>query len=292
VPEIVGCEGAPRDLGVDQGRACGARLRANFADESPLMRLRHRLGRADAGGAALHRDLRRHFPQQAELLDGLSHAARVPLSWLIDVLRDDLSTGPTDAAIALAAGAARTGAGALLARAARPGDVVRRSRPEAGFRSVEIAQPFSSCAVAGVNEKGLGVALGTAAADGAGDCAAPAALLLQDVLQRFADLDGALGHCLSRPGGGRATLLIADASGDVAGVAFAGDERRVLRPVDGLLVEPGDGGGETAKRLRDATALDAERLAALLPRTWIAIDPANGCLQIPENGDAATRISL
>jgi hypothetical protein len=292
VPEIVGCEGAPRDLGADQGRACGARLRARFASENPLVRLRHRLGRDDADGSALLRDLRRHFPQQAELLDGLAHAARVPRGWLLDALRGDLSDGPTRDGIALAVGAARTGGGALLARVARLGDVVRRSRPEAGFRSVEIAPPFSSSAVAGVNEKGLGVALGVAAADGTGGCAAPAALLLQDLLQRFADLDGALGHCLSRPGGGSATLLIADASGDVAGVAMTGDERRVLRPVDGLLVEPGDAAGETAKRLRDTTALDPERLGALLPRSWIAIDPANGCLHVPDDGDAATRINL
>ena len=292
MPEIVGCEGAPRDLGSDQGRACGARLRARFAGANPLVRLRHRFGPADARGAALHRDLRRHFPQQAEFLDGLAGAASVPRGWLVDALRCDLSADPTRDAVALAAGGARTGAGALLARAARRGAVARRSRPEAGFRSVEIAPPFSPCAVAGVNEAGLGVALGAAAAaDGTGACAAPAALLLQDVLQRFADLDGALGHCLSRPGGGRATLLIADASGDVAGVAFAGDERRVLRPVDGFLVGPGDG-GETAKRLRDAAPLDAARLRALLPRTWIAIDPAQGCLHVPENGDAATRICL
>jgi len=55
----VECEGAPRDLGRDQGEACAAALRARFAVEPLRRRLRLHLGLASGSASALRRELRR-----------------------------------------------------------------------------------------------------------------------------------------------------------------------------------------------------------------------------------------
>ena len=66
--------------------------------------------------------------------------------------------------------------------------------------------------------------------------AAPAALLAQDCLRRFDGLDAAIDWLLVRPGGGSSLLMLADLSGEIAGVAVDGDLRRLLRPADGLMI--------------------------------------------------------
>ena len=78
--------------------------------------------------------------------------------------------------------------------------IVRRSLPEIGFASVELTLPWLAPAVAGVNEKGLAVAIVPEAAERAALAFSPPALLLvQDCLQRFADLESALEWCARRP---------------------------------------------------------------------------------------------
>ena len=88
----------------------------------------------------------------------------------------------------------------------------------------------------------------------------------QDCLERFESLDAALDWCTGRPGGCAATLLLADAAGEVAGVEIAGAARRVLRPAEDLLLAGGDASraGDRAKRLREAAPLAAELLAGRL----------------------------
>jgi hypothetical protein len=153
-------------------------------------------------------------------------------------------------------------AGPLLARGLDGECVVRRSRPEGLFASVEVTRPWLSCALLGVNERGLAVAGVAPTPDPGGKGAAPALLLAQDCLERFEALEAAMEWCLGRPAAGPATLLLADARGDVAGVEIAGDERRVLRPEAGVLVcEKRAAGGDLAKLLRDAGLLDAAALA-------------------------------
>ena len=81
----VECEGAPRDLGFDQGAACARALRATRAAQ----RLRERT--ALGSDAAIVRDLHRHFPRQAEVLAGMSVAAGVPRAWLERMLALELA---------------------------------------------------------------------------------------------------------------------------------------------------------------------------------------------------------
>jgi len=263
VIDAIECAGGPRDLGLDQGRACRASLREAFRC-SPL-RERWPLP-PGAAHARLARDLKRHFPHLAESLAGLATGAGVPERWLVRRLAQELVAPGTRAVASAAAG------GALLAVAGAGPWIARRSRPEGGYASLEIARPWLVAAFAGINEAGLAVV--AAAGGGApGDCAAPASLLAQDCLQRFARVEGALDWCLGRPAGHAAALLLADASGELAGVEIRTGRRRPLRPEGALLAWAGadDAGAELAKALREAAPTTATALARVL-----APDPAAG----------------
>ena len=78
--------------------------------------------------------------------------------------------------------------------------IVRRTRPEGLFASLELSRPWLPSTLLGVNERGLAVAVADSGPEEAG-CSAPAALLAQDCLERFEALDAALDWCASRPGG-------------------------------------------------------------------------------------------
>ena len=249
---LVDCAGAPRDAGLDQGRACRAELAGRFAALSWSEALPLRLGLADAPVRKLRRDVARFFPHLHESLAGLAVGARVPEAFVAREIAAELASGPAPAA-------ALAGETAFLVRTLEGPRVVRRSRPEGLFASLELTRPWLPTTLLGVNERGLAVAVAETGAVGDG-CAAPAALLAQDCLERFEALDAALEWCAGRPAGGRATILLGDAAGDVAGIEIAGSERRVLRPADGELAVAA-AGAELAKSLRDAppgAALPAE----------------------------------
>ena len=260
------CEGTPRDLGLDQGRACADALRMRFEAQPWWERLRLQAGLASADRGRMLRDLKRHFPHQWESLAGMAVGARVPTGWLAQELAGGEATLPVTVAI--------DHGRVLLARGLGDEWVARRSRPEGLFASVEVTHPHLTAALAGVNERGLAVAaVGTR--DAMERCAAPASLLAQDCLERFEALEAALEWCLGRPGGGRATVWLADARGELAGVEFAGAERRVLRPSEGLLVS-GAGAAreeELAKALREAEPLDAPALVRHIEGDAVALDP-------------------
>jgi hypothetical protein len=240
---LVDCAGAPRDVGLDQGRACRAELNDRFAEIPWTEALALRLGRADASVRRVQRDLARYFPHLSEALAGLAVGARVPESFLAGEIAADLAS-------AAAPAAALAGETAQLALALDGPAIVRRTRPEGLFASLELSRPWLPSTLLGVNERGLAVAVADSGPGEVG-CSAPAALLAQDCLERFEALDAALDWCAGRPGGGRATLFFGDAAGEVAGIEIAGSEHRVLRPADGLLARDGVG-AELAKSLREA----------------------------------------
>ncbi len=254
----IDCEGAPRDLGFDQGVQCRAALAAAYRRRSLSQRVRLRLPPESNACRMARLEIRRFYPQQAEMLEALSHASGVPLAWLIEMLAGDRRPAAPAAALALAAASAHTDCEGLLARALPVAAIVRRSRPESGFRSIECTQPWRVAALAGVNEAGLAVAcVSNPVARAAAHSAAPAALLAQDCLRRFESLDAAIDWLLVRPGGGSSLLMLADLSGEIAGVAVDGDQRRLLRPADGLMIHTGGHARqvEIEKGLREASPL-------------------------------------
>jgi len=285
-PAAVSCDGAPRDLGLDQGQALRAAVRAALAQLS----VAERLGLARGLAARSERDALRYFPHMSERLAGLARGAGVSRRALAALLAREI--GPAGAAAgarALALAPERTGAGALLARGLPrpPGGahwIVRRSAPEHDWRSVEVALPALVPALAGVNERGLAVAALAFPASGAelAACAAPALLLAQDCLQRCDGVQKAIEWCERRPAGGRAALSFADATGELAEVALAGAERRVRRARDGVLASAADPAAiaELEKACAAEGALAPARFAALLGGAAVVLDPAACALEL------------
>jgi hypothetical protein len=257
-----------------------------------------RVGLGDRASSRLDRDLRRHFPQQSEVVDGLVLGASVPRRWLVEALVAEFrlqARSSSDAVVAVDPSLAPGGAQLLRSFAAAP--MVRRGRPDGGLASIEMTWPWLTTALAGVNEGGLAVAsLTRAGPSKSGSCAAPAALLVQDCLARFESVDGAADWCLGRPAAGRATLLLADASGDVLAIEVAGDVRRVLRPKEGLLVD-GDCLGAASASIRRAAPLTDAALAETLGvraavldavgRRLGLFDPVRGCAEWFDVGAAS-----
>ncbi len=276
MPREFQCEGAPRDLGLDQGRACGSDLRASFARSPFWERWSARLGVNAKGPARLARDLKRYFPQQSEALEGLVRGSELPHGWFSSVLARELGAHiPTrvGAAIALVADASRAGGAPIVARTLGCEPVIRHSRPDGGFASVELTLPWFTAALAGVNEGGLAATwVSLPGGFAVNDCAAPAALLIQDCLARFDSIRGAADWCTGRPCGGRAVILLADAGGDVTALEVDGRARRVRAPEAGMAFA-GDETDANAS-LRAEAKPDLETAAKAFGGRVAGIDPA------------------
>jgi hypothetical protein len=329
VPRVVECQGAPRDLGLDQGAACAALLvdrgpvrsaggggrRSALARAAAALRAAGGLRRVapDAEVAAVARDLERHFPQLAERLDGLARGAGVERSGLLAALRAELgrsSIGDPEVAAGPAL-ALRSGGGAralVVATVARGRAVLRRSRPENGLRSLEWVAPWGVGGLAGVNEAGLAAACapGEPSTRGWPRCAAPASLLVQECLQRFSDVDGATAWCRGRPAGGAACVLLADAAGAIAEVRIDGEQRGVASREAALLASPGPAAGAlvaAAKALQEADAASDSAVAAALAAVRgsacaegtpaaLVLDPAAREIAWSEGDTDLVRVSL
>lgn len=244
---LLRCAGAPRDLGLDQGRAARDAIRADArahgfpADES--LRDRALALRRDAASvrSALARDLARQFPHLAERVAGLAAGAGVREAALLEALARELDADADDA---LHCDVGSDGdALALQITAPWPltGFVIRECTPDGGYANLTFTRPAHVGSLAGVNEHGLaGVATPLAAPAHDERCAAPGILLLDQCIERLDRVEKALEWCEHRPGGGRALLLFADATGAVAAIEIDGEKRhrRAVPPAagDGLTV--------------------------------------------------------
>jgi hypothetical protein len=223
-------------MGEAQGAACrdAIRTRLSAAGIAGRGRLPTSLRPFVAGrvlGAGMGREIARHYPHLSERIQGLADGSGLAIDALMEMFvrasRDELAG---EVLAAEAAVATRAGEHSRLVRALPEFDwVLRRSRPEVGFVSVEITLPWLATSVAGVNEAGVAVAVDPrprliAASAGT----APSALLLvQECLQRFDDVTGCLDWSLKRPVSGAVRLVVGDASGRVAAIHIDGGERTI-----------------------------------------------------------------
>ena len=268
------CEGAPRDLGLDQGRACRDAIRADVralgweAEGGWLAAWRRPRGMHPR--RSLVRDLARHFPHLDERTTGLAAGADLPREALLVLLEEELGDGPV-----LAVGVTlERGAVQLVARLHTPfpptGLVARIARPDGGYPYLALTRPGVAAALAGVNAHGLaGVVEGIdpPASRGRERCGVSGALLLDQCLERLDSVEKALDWCERRPGGGRARLVFADASGASAAIDVNGDTRtRYEAPV----LEVGEG----------------ERAGLVL------LDPATRTVELHEPAGGVERIAL
>jgi hypothetical protein len=267
------CEGAPRDLGLDQGRACRDDLRARFTRLPIWERVRIQLGLNGERPDRIARDVKRYFPQQSEALEGMVRGGEVPHGWLVSVLDREFGADAearVGAASAMAADAARAGGAPVVARTLACEPVVRYSRPDGGFASVELTLPWFTAALAGVNEGGLAATWVSLPGESeASGCTAPAAMLIQDCLARFDSIRGAADWCTGRPCGGRAMILLADAGGDVTALEVDGRARSVQASESGMVFA----GDETNAAVRAEAKPALEAVAKTFGGRVAGIDP-------------------
>jgi len=265
------CAGHPRDMGLAQGGACAVSIRS-ACDMAGLPLRRSRLPSlrgltsGSIRGAGSGREFQRHFAHQAERLEGLARAANLPTDSVL-ALHLRLRAGGQEGGLLSRRASLRAHGGerstpekrTILERTlpkATPdetGWMLRESRPEVGFRSVEIGLPWLVPGVAGLNEAGLAVMAGPILWGNPGHGGFPtSALLVQECLQRFEDLGGAIDWCSKRPVEGEQSIVLADASGAVATVISTGRDRRIQEGEGELYLE----GGEPPEKVAEQAGCD------------------------------------
>ena len=271
------CAGHPRDMGLAQGAAAKTAIRAEVSRlHLPSKRSRWPSLRALAvggiRGVGAGREMFRHFAHLSERLEGVARAADVPVDSILELHLRIRAGGAEAGLLARRAtvrarsvsedGSARR---ALLERTlprvegGEAGWILRESRPEVGFRSIEIGLPWLVSSVAGVNEGGLAVAAGPLLWGEPGRAGSPTSLLLvQECLQRFEDLEGAIGWCRKRPVEGEQSLVLADASGAIVTILVNGRDCRVQEGDRELQLEAGEPPGASSSN--DAMRSEEDRV--------------------------------
>ena len=262
---VIECAGHPRDLGFQQGLAQRSAIRQR-AEQVGLSTRRNRwpslAGFTSGGvrGSGNARAMIRHFTHLSERADGLARGAGVPVD---SILLLQSAEGPDkEGALGLCSLGPGNEPGAILARSLSASPwLVRRSRPEVGFVSLEVTEAWSVSALAGINEAGLAACfvptrtqtpppVREPAPGGPG--AASANLFVQECLQRFEEIEAALDWCLNRPAAGAGTILLADASDHRGAVHFSSGAREVEQAVGEPLLA---GGSDSAREKARAWAL-------------------------------------
>ena len=268
-PALV-CSGAPRDLGLDQGlhfrEVIRAEVERRLRGKGSGRLLGPLVGR-EPEVARSARDTARFYPHMAERAEGIARGARVSRAEVAALLASEYHGGGETLC---GVRSKSDGSEVWIALSTeREGPLfLRRSQPENGYRSLEIGIPWRVPALAGVNQHGLAVAASGVASSSASlvNCAAPAALLVQDCLQRFDRVEKAVEWCERRAAGGFASILLADTEGVLARVDLEGDLRRVHRESDGILLGAGEPTrvASVEKACRASQHLDAEALRRIL----------------------------
>jgi len=286
---LIEVAGDPRAMGRAQGEACREDI-ARALSAAGIAR-RERLPsslRPFISGPVLGRGMAlqivRHYPHLSERIQGLARGAGQSAASLMELFVGAAGGAGVEPLVEPVAGAGRDGDTALLLRGVATADwIVRRSKPEVGFPSVELSLPWMATSLAGVNERGVAVLVAPSRAPEPGARAPSVLLLVQECLQRFHDVPGCLDWCSKRPASGAASIVVADASGEVAAIEVDGDVRRPLEAERGVLLTGGAASShpELRKSLEspastEALAVEAGGRLVLSPherKLWVAFDP-------------------
>jgi len=181
----------------------------------------------------------------------------------------DVSTASEGSLSLLASGLEGTPGSMMILGLSGSDWVVRKSRPEVGFASIELTRPWSVSSVAGINEASLAVSLVSEGESQTSRSAGapPVQLLVQECLQRFTDVEAGIDWCSHRPAQGKACLVLADGSGSRALIRFEGANVHVTRDPMGVQVPAGS--GPEVDALRDSMEQTKKLDEALLSEALI-----------------------
>jgi len=258
-PELLRVAGPHREMGRAQGAALAGDIRAaerTLLAAEPFLLLKPTFLPTAIFGAiarrrarsALERPIARHRPEQAQRLLGLAEGAGVGARTIYFVQGAELLLAAVDWRVAppplascsaVAVGAARGRGGPLLhhnfdyPEFVLPYLLPRESRPEHGYRSLELTAGALSGAIDGINERGLAITYCYAFATDAAAEAVPLTTAISAALERCATTAEAADFLLHHARGGGGLLQLADAGGDVAALELSATRGAVRRPAPG-----------------------------------------------------------
>lgn len=258
-PGLVRVAGTHREMGREQGRRLGSKVReaelALRSSEAFRLLKPRVLPRAIFAAVASRRarallegPLARHRPEQLDRMLGLAEGAGVPprivyfvqgAEVLLAAVDWHVRPPPLAACSAVAVTGSRARGGPLVhhnfdyPELVRPLLVVRESRPARGHASLEITATALAGAVDGVNEKGLAIAYNYAFPTDTSTEPVPLTLTISAALEACATTQEAIEFLSQQPRTGGALLQIADASGDVATLELSNTRAAARRPTDG-----------------------------------------------------------
>lgn len=241
-PEHVDCRGTPRELGRSQGRKQAEALRAALGPASTFARHFPSLFENDSCCLGL----KRHVPQQYERLCGIAGESGVSRARLFR--RDALELESFVWGVS----------GNSLGFSPPSRGWLRRSRPDAGFESLEWLAEGRVTPTVGCNREGLSGLCCITAFPGE-PTRAPTHWLLSEALLRFRFARPAAEWCARRSSVGQGCLVFVDATAEKAGVQV-------------------DGGVSTLVEVADRSGASASQIVRTSP-TGLALETGDGVLR-------------
>lgn len=258
-PRFIKVAGDPREMGVQQGKALAADVRATMdvllsSDAFELLRPRlvprwlfkHMAVRQ--GARLLSEPVLRERPEMHARARGIAEGAGLPFSsvWLMHAAEILLAAAdwqrrppPLAACSTLAVRGARAKDGTAIHHAfdypdfTRPYFVVRESRPAKGHASLDFTVAPLAGTVDGINDAGLAITTNYAFTTDLPKAPVPNTLALAAALARCATTAEAVDFLSTHARGEGGLLMIADASGDIVSLEISGARAEVRRPGKG-----------------------------------------------------------
>lgn len=257
-PDVV-CSGSPWQMGRAQGAALAEAIRLARKDLAKLEPFRltqpwwlpYGLYRGLAERRVrrvLELPLRRDHPRGAERLSGIAAGAGLSLEAAIllnsfeafmSAAKDRCAPSPgACSAVALRGSRTQNGEPVITrlfdyVKLVQPYFMIRDTRPEGRYRSLDFTVAPLAGAVDGINEKGLAITYNYAYVVDQSRPTGPISLAISEALERCSTVEEAARLIASRPRWGGGLLMLADAQGDLASLELSSTASKLRRPAPG-----------------------------------------------------------
>lgn len=192
-------------------------------------------------------DVATHYPEQRKRLEGLVKGSQLGeslfcLMMSVEVLLTQVNyrMGACTAA-GIAAERCAQGEPVVIKNFDYPSEfqpfyITRHSQPLEGHQSMEVSMAAMVGSHDGINERGLAVSYNYGFGTDLPKAMAPVSIVVQEILERCADVEEAVAYATESKRACGALLLLADAGGNMASVELSPNFCGVREPEDGLLI--------------------------------------------------------